>query len=151
MAAVQQMPSVPTGVPRQATVTNDVMDVREPEGPSSGSSAADPSLDASVPMSGLAIGSKFGSGPQRGDTRIAVIVYGRDQEEIVSVFAEVLGKPFCKRPNFEAISIADQERVIGIYADNAKTDIGSRNQDLVVAINAHCVSLGMPPDILGCA
>lgn len=146
MAAVQQMPSVPTVVPRQATVTSDVMDIREAEGPSSGPDAADATLDASVPMSGLAIGSKFGSGPQRGDTRIAVIVYGRDQEEIVSVFAEVLGKPFCKRPNFEAISIADRERVIGIYADNAKTDIGARNQDLVVAINAHCVSLGMPPD-----
>ncbi|CAK7204490.1 hypothetical protein SEUCBS139899_007247 [Sporothrix eucalyptigena] len=104
------------------------------------------SLDDSVPISGLAIGSKFGSGPQRGDTRIAVIVYGREQEEIVSVFAEVLGKPFCTRPNFESITIADKEQVIGIYADNAKADILSRNQELVVAINAHCVSQGMPPD-----
>ncbi|KJR81342.1 3-dehydroquinate dehydratase I [Sporothrix schenckii 1099-18] len=146
MAAVQQMPSVPTGVPRQAAAASDVLDIREAEGASSGSDTADTALDTPVGMSGLAIGSKFGSGPQRGDTRIVVIVYGRDQEEIISVFAEVLGKPYCKRPNFDAISIADKERVIGIYADNAKADIGSRNTDLVVAINAHCVSLGMPPD-----
>ncbi|KUI58577.1 Pentafunctional AROM polypeptide 2 [Cytospora mali] len=88
----------------------------------------------------------FGSGPQRGDTRIVVIVYGPGQHEIVSVFAEVLGKPHRSIEAFKEVNKVDQGLVVGIQADKARLDIAERDQQLVVAVNAHCVGLGMPPD-----
>ncbi|ORY65079.1 pentafunctional AROM polypeptide [Pseudomassariella vexata] len=97
-------------------------------------------------MSPAANGIKFGSGPQRGDTRIVVIVYGHGQEKIVSVFADVLGKPYRLVDGFQGVTSADQDMVIGVLAKKAVEDIATRNTALVVAINAHCVNLGMPPD-----
>jgi 3-dehydroquinate dehydratase-1 len=82
-----------------------------------------------------------------GDTRIVVIVYGKDQENIVSVFADVLGKPLRLAPRFSSVKEEDRGTVIGISDIDAKTDIGQRSRDLCVAINAHCVNLGMPPDL----
>lgn len=90
----------------------------------------------------------FGSGPQRGDTRIVVIVYGPGQENIVSVFAEVLGKSHRMIDAFGDINEVDQDLVVGVLADNAKIDVAQRDRRLVVAINAHCVNLGMPPDVV---
>lgn len=78
---------------------------------------------------------------------MVVIMYGPGQDKIVSVFAEVLGKQSRLRTGFNDVTPADSESVVGILADNAKADIASRNQGLVVAINAHCVNLGMPPDV----
>lgn len=92
---------------------------------------------------GVINGTKAGAG----DNRIVVIVYGQGQEKIVSVFADVLGKPYRLAPNFAAVGIEDHGRVIGIAACDAKVDISSRNTYLIVAINAHCVNLGMPPDL----
>ncbi|KAM0557058.1 hypothetical protein ACHAPJ_005321 [Fusarium lateritium] len=91
--------------------------------------------------------STFGGTPARGDTRIVVIVYGPGQEHIVSIFAEVLGTPCRIRNGFETVSAEDSGFVVGVAANEAKGDVTARNQDLVVAINTHCVNLGMPPDI----
>ncbi len=124
------------------------MDLGEADGiPDISRSSSAAHRDLSVSAPGLAISNRFGSGPQRGDTRIVVIIYGPGEVDIVSVFAEVLGKPFCLRPNFESITSADHDRVIGVSADNARTDIVSRDRGLVVAINAHCASRGMPPNL----
>lgn len=87
------------------------------------------------------------SEPQRGDTRIVVIMYGPGQEKIVAVFAEVLGKPLRMKSRFEDVTQEDQDWVIGVSAESAKDDIATRNRGLVVAINAHCTGLGMPPDV----
>lgn len=92
---------------------------------------------------GVIDGAKAG----HGDNRIVVIVHGEGQEKIVSVFADVLGKPYRLAESFSAVEIEDHGTVVGISARNAKTNIGSRNRFLMVAINAHCVDLGMPPDI----
>lgn len=89
----------------------------------------------------------YGSGPQRGDTRIVVIVHGAGQEKIVSVFADVLGKSHRFSEAFQDVSEIDRDLVVGIQADKAKRDIAHRNQAVVVAINAHCANLGMPPDV----
>ncbi|KAL2131502.1 hypothetical protein VTI74DRAFT_4944 [Chaetomium olivicolor] len=86
-------------------------------------------------------------GTKRGDTRIVVIMYGRGQEKIVAVFAEVLGKPSKTKGRFEDVTRDDQDWVIGIPAESAKVDIATRDKGLVVAINAHCTGLGMPPDV----
>jgi 3-dehydroquinate dehydratase-1 len=92
---------------------------------------------------GVINGTKAGTG----DTRIVVIVYGQGQEKIVSVFAEVLGKPYRLASGFSAVGSEDYGTVIGVVAHDAKADIRLRNHTLMVAINAHCVNLGMPPDL----
>lgn len=84
---------------------------------------------------------------QRGDARIVVIVHGQGQEAIVSVFADVLGKPFRLAPSFRSVVDEDHGTVIGVRTDDAKVDIRERNLERVVTIHAHCVDLGMPPDI----
>ncbi|KAK4191506.1 type I 3-dehydroquinase-domain-containing protein [Podospora australis] len=86
-------------------------------------------------------------GPQRGDTRIVVIIYGPGQETIVAVFAEVLGKPYQLKNGFQEVTHDDIDLVVGISSEKAKAGISSRNQKLLVTINAHCTSLGMPPDV----
>ncbi|KAH9900228.1 3-dehydroquinate dehydratase [Xylariomycetidae sp. FL2044] len=92
-------------------------------------------------------GKKSTGGLKRGDTRTAVIVYGPGQERIVSIFADVLGKPYRMADSFQGVTSAEQELVLGITIDSAKNDIASRDRAAVVAINAHCVNQGMPPDI----
>ncbi|CAK7267859.1 hypothetical protein SEPCBS119000_002765 [Sporothrix epigloea] len=148
MAAIQQMPPVSTGISRLGVipVTSESVPKMHDMGDIKLASDAATAVNLNCSLSGLAIENKSGIGPRKGDTRIAVVIYNRQHEEIVPVFAEVLGKPFCTRPSFQSITIADKGLVIGIDAENAKSDIISRNQELVVAINVHCTSLGMPPD-----
>ncbi|KAH6666744.1 type I 3-dehydroquinase-domain-containing protein [Halenospora varia] len=92
---------------------------------------------------GVINGTKAGAG----DTRIVVIVYGQAQEKVVSIFADVLGKPYRLANSFSSVGSEDHGTVIGIAACDAKHDISTRNKILMVAINAHCVNLGMPPDV----
>ncbi|KAI0543906.1 3-dehydroquinate dehydratase [Xylaria curta] len=87
-----------------------------------------------------------GSRLQRGDTRTAVIIYGPGQERIVSIFADVLGKPFRLADSFQGVLTTEQELVLGISADSARISMITRDRNAVVAINAHNVDLGMPPD-----
>lgn len=91
---------------------------------------------------GVINGSKAGAG----DPRIVVIVYGEAQEIIVSIFADVLGKPYRLAAGFTSVDNDDNGVVVGIAARDAKMDIRERDTGRVVAINAHCVNLGMPPD-----
>ncbi|KAJ3476945.1 hypothetical protein NLG97_g8975 [Lecanicillium saksenae] len=84
---------------------------------------------------------------QGGDPRIIVIVYGQGQEPIVSIFAEVLGKPSRLKSSFSDVTPADKDSVIGIPADAATNDIATRDQSFMVAINAHFINLGMPPNL----
>ncbi|ROT41437.1 pentafunctional AROM polypeptide [Sodiomyces alkalinus F11] len=132
MATVQQLSAGPT--PARPRSTNGTRD-------------GDMDVDSSPSPELSRTASKFGSEPQRGDPRIVVIIYGDGQDGIVSTFAEVLGKPLGLKSGFSEVSTADKGLVIGIQAGAAKNDIAARNKDLVVAINAHCVDLGMPPDV----
>ncbi|RDL37752.1 Aldolase [Venustampulla echinocandica] len=92
---------------------------------------------------GIINGTRAGTG----DSRVVVIVYGQGQEKIVAVFADVLGQPYRLAPDFSAVADEDHGTLIGIAASDAKVDILSRDKLLMVAINAHCVGLGMPPDV----
>lgn len=89
----------------------------------------------------------FCSALENGDARIAVIMFGAGQEHIVSIFAEVLGKPFKIKGGFQDVTAEERGFVVGVPAIKARADVDSRNHELVVAINAHCVHLGMPPDL----
>ncbi|KAL2178097.1 Dehydroquinase class I-like protein [Thermothelomyces heterothallicus CBS 202.75] len=132
MAAVQQLEPVPTPAARPQSIAD------SPFTNNGDTERASPPAQPGVSLC---------SEPQRGDTRIVVIMFGKGQEKIVSVFAEVLGKPSKMKPRFESITKDDQDWVIGIPADSAKDDIATRDRGLVVAINAHCTGLGMPPDV----
>ena len=92
-------------------------------------------------------GVSLGGAPQKGDDRIVAIVFGAGQESIVFEFAEVLGKSYRIRGGFKEVAVEERGFVVGVPAQNARSDIEGRDHDLVVTINAHCVSLGMPPDI----
>lgn len=91
--------------------------------------------------------SSFGGTPVTGDTRIVVIIFGHGQDRIVSEFAEVLGVPFRSRDSFNQVTVDDRGFVVGIAASMAVGDVATRDRELVVAVNAHCVNLGMPPDL----
>lgn len=148
MAAVQQPePSpAPIGV-RSAVLAGEISSIVQ-----------DSSDDVEMDLSGTAATTTMspppfltsmsqGSQPQRGDTRIVVIIYSPGQEKIVSVFAEVLGKTHRLIEAFGKVSDADQGLVVGIQAERALVDIAARDRSLVVAIHAHCVNLGMPPNV----
>jgi 3-dehydroquinate dehydratase-1 len=130
MAAVQHIEPVRT--------------LARPQSRNGGAFTKDVDMDA-APFA-LGPGTPLCSEPRRGDTRIVIIMYGHGQEKIVGVFAEVLGKPFRMKSRFEDVGQEDRDWVIGLSAENAKADIATRNRGLVVAINAHCTGLGMPPD-----
>ncbi|KAG8427460.1 hypothetical protein J3459_006638 [Metarhizium acridum] len=84
--------------------------------------------------------------PEEGDKRIAVVIFGQGQERVVSTVAEVLSKPFKLASSFKNVTSDDHRFVVGISATDAKRDIADRNKELLVAVNTHCVTLGMPPD-----
>jgi 3-dehydroquinate dehydratase-1 len=84
--------------------------------------------------------------PEEGDRRIAVIIFGQGQERVVSIVAEVLGKPFRLKGSFKEVTSEEHGFVVGIPATDAKSDLADRDKELVVAVNTHCVTLGMPPD-----
>ncbi|KAI0453455.1 3-dehydroquinate dehydratase [Xylaria acuta] len=102
-------------------------------------------IDSKAPSSTMG-DVKTSSRLQRGDARTAVIVYSPDQEKIVSIFADVLGKPFRLADSFQGVVATEQELVLGISADNARISMATRDRNAVVAIHAHNVDLGMPPD-----
>lgn len=109
--------------------------------------ASDSEMDTSSRSPPIITTTTYGSGPQRGDTRIVAIIYGPGQDQIVSIFAEILGKSHRLIEAFKEVNEVDQGLVVGIEAEKAKVDIAERNSHLVVAINTHCVNLGMPPDV----
>lgn len=139
MAAVQQLLASPSPSPGPMPPP--------PNGLNGAPAAIAMEIDRTSQSPVMLNGTSFGGAPQTGDGRIVVIVYGPGQESIVSVFAEVLGKPSRLKQDFNDVTAEERGYVIGLQAQAAKVDIEARNKELVVAINAHCVGLGMPPDL----
>lgn len=136
MAAVQQLLASPVPSPGP---TNSNGHVARPD-----SMEVDTERSSESPlMSDTAF---FGDSLQKGDERIVTIIYGPGQDKIVAEVADVLGKQWQMRQTFAQIASQDRDIVIGLPASEAKADIQSRDRNLIVAINAHCVQLGMPPD-----
>ncbi|KAJ4864334.1 type I 3-dehydroquinase domain-containing protein [Trichoderma breve] len=137
MAAVQQLLASPSPAPAPVS-SQRINDTSASADMEIDSTSNDPVMIDSGLMKGA---------PQTGDSRIAVIVYGQGQENVVSVFAEVLGKPVKLKRSFKDVDHEDEGFVIGLALQEAKQDVEDRDQQLLVAINAHCVNLGMPPDL----
>ena len=143
MAAVEHFSAgaAPVPAPPPPTTTNGSSHANGGPGVDSHSHATD------IPdASNAGIQGKCCSRPQQGDKRIVVVVYNQGQDKITSIFANVLGKPFRLRNAFADVNDADRGHVIGIPDSAAKADVDARDRALIVAINAHCVDLGMPPD-----
>ncbi|UKZ46721.1 hypothetical protein TrVGV298_000928 [Trichoderma virens] len=136
MAAVQQLLASPSPAP--APVSSHHINT---------SASADMELDSASNDPVMIDSGLMKGAPQTGDSRIAVIVYGQGQEHVVSTFAEVLGKPVKLKRQFKDVDHEDEGFVIGLALQEAKNDVEERDQQLLVAINAHCVNLGMPPDL----
>jgi 3-dehydroquinate dehydratase I len=139
MATVQRLVSMPTPTPPAVSRTLPVAATEAL------TTSNDERRQDGVPLPDT--GSVRGMSPRKGDTRIVAIVHGREQGDIAAVFAEVLGKPLRTRSRFGDITAADEGTVVSIAANSATSDIASRSRDMVVAVNAHCVELGMPPDV----
>jgi len=137
MATVQQIQHAPSHTARPLSISGGLLVKPDIE------MVLDRQHDSASPAIN---GASTSSGLKRGDKRTAVIIYGPGQEQIVSLFADVLGKPYKLVGSFQGISSVEQEVVLGLTANDAKIDISLRNKTAVVAINAHCVRLGMPPD-----
>lgn len=134
MAAVQQLLASPAASPAPPNGYNGRHDI-------------DMEVDRSSESPLMSDAAFFGDALQKGDQRIVTVIYGTGQEKIVYEVADVLGKPCQLRQTFSQVSEQDRDVVIGLAASEAKADIEERNKSLVVAINAHCVELGMPPDL----
>lgn len=104
------------------------------------------SLPKPAAQSKITDGEWNGAKTGREDVRTVVIVFGREQESILSVFADVLGKPYRLAPCFAEVDWTDTGTVIGIAADDARIDISSRDKIRIVVIHGHCINMGMPPD-----
>ncbi|EHK26542.1 uncharacterized protein TRIVIDRAFT_52473 [Trichoderma virens Gv29-8] len=129
MAAVQQLLASPSPAP--APVSSHHINT---------SASADMELDSASNDPVMIDSGLMKGAPQTGDSRIAVIVYGQGQEHVVSTFAEVLGKPVKLKRQFKDVDHEDEGFVIGLALQEAKNDVEERDQQLLVAINAHCIS-----------
>ncbi|PTB78037.1 type I 3-dehydrogenase-like protein [Trichoderma longibrachiatum ATCC 18648] len=131
MAAVQQLLASPSPAP--APVSSQHIN--------NGSAAANMEEPGAIDNDQVIIDSGLMKGaPQPGDSRIVVIIYGQGQEHVVSVFAEVLGKPVKLKRQFRDVDHDDEGFVIGLALEDAQRDVEDRDQQLLVAINAHCIS-----------
>lgn len=132
MATVQPLTQVPISAHQPGT---------------NGTSASEVAMEVDSEVSPLnPNGVQASSGLRRGDTRTAIIIYGPGQETIVSTFADVLGKPFRIADSFQGVVAAEQDLVLGISVESARISIATRDRKAMVAIHAHNVDLGMPPD-----
>ncbi|KAG5984646.1 hypothetical protein E4U55_003867 [Claviceps digitariae] len=135
MAAVQQLLASPSPSPRPSS--NGFNPTH-----SHGTFGTDRASQSPVMLHGRSLR----GAPEEGDRRIAAIIYNREQQRVVTIVAEVLGKPFKFKQSFQDITTHEHGFVVGIPADQALASIEDRDKQLVVAVNTHCTTLGMPPD-----
>lgn len=134
MAAVQQLLASPSPSP-----------AAQPSGFNANTAASGVGTDSTSHSPFLLHGRSLRGAPEEGDRRIAVIVFGHGQERVLSLVAEVLGKPFKLKRSFQDVKDEDDGFVVGIPAADAAASIADRDRQQVVAVNTHCVTMGMPP------
>ncbi|KAJ5179720.1 hypothetical protein N7492_002930 [Penicillium capsulatum] len=75
-----------------------------------------------------------------------VIVYGRGQEQIVHMVAEVLGKPWTIETSLDTLANANDVVVVGILASELDQRFSGCNRNAFVLINTHSVEDGSAPE-----
>ncbi|KZZ94367.1 Aldolase-type TIM barrel [Moelleriella libera RCEF 2490] len=135
MAAVQKMPA-----------TSSFGSAPLPKGFAATGGAGKTKSEGIAPDPVMLHGRSLRGAPEHGDARIAVIIFDQGQERVLTIAAEVLGKPFILKTSFRDVTIDERGLVVGIQASDAKATIEERDKELVVAVNTHCPALGVPPD-----
>ncbi|KAB8228465.1 uncharacterized protein BDW43DRAFT_303833 [Aspergillus alliaceus] len=79
-------------------------------------------------------------------SRAVVIVYGPNQETIVQVVAEILGKPWTTEPSLSTLGRGSTAVVIGILADELGRSLNGCEKPTGILVNTHCVDDGSFPD-----
>ncbi|KAI9923991.1 hypothetical protein MW887_007449 [Aspergillus wentii] len=77
--------------------------------------------------------------------RTVVIVYGPEQENIVQVVAEVLGKPWTTETSLATLVSGSAAVVVGILAHDLTRSLEGCDKSSLILINTHCVDDGSAP------
>ncbi|KAJ6169570.1 hypothetical protein N7497_002413 [Penicillium chrysogenum] len=75
-----------------------------------------------------------------------VIIYGQDQEHIVRLVAEVLGKPWTTDASLGMLARANYAAVVGILAHDLARSLEGCERSSLVLVNTYCVENGSTPD-----
>ncbi|KAJ5144038.1 uncharacterized protein N7515_002825 [Penicillium bovifimosum] len=81
-------------------------------------------------------------------TRTVVIVYGHNQQHIVQLVAEVLGKPWTTETSLGTLARASNAAVAGILAHDLAPSLQGCERSSLVLVNTYCVEDGSAPDDL---
>ncbi|KAI9376542.1 type I 3-dehydroquinase-domain-containing protein [Aspergillus egyptiacus] len=79
-------------------------------------------------------------------SRTVVTVYGRGQERIVQVVADILGKPWTTETSLSALGRGSGAVVVGILATDLGGSLAGRDRSAYMLVNMHCVDDGSFPD-----
>lgn len=75
-----------------------------------------------------------------------VIVYGRGQEHIVHMAAEILGKSWTTEPPLDTLEKANDVVVAGVLAPELDRRLPGCDRSTYILINTHCVEDGSAPE-----
>ncbi|KAE8337622.1 hypothetical protein BDV24DRAFT_177371 [Aspergillus arachidicola] len=79
-------------------------------------------------------------------SRAVAIVYGPNQDTIVQVVAEILGKPWTTESSLSTLGRGSNAVVTGILADDLSRTLEGCEKPTSIVINTHCVDDGSFPD-----
>ncbi|KAJ5474683.1 Aldolase-type TIM barrel [Penicillium sp. IBT 31633x] len=79
-------------------------------------------------------------------TGMVVIIYGQNQQHIVQLVAEVLGKPWTTGTSLGTLARASDAVVAGVLAPDLTRSLQGCERSSLVVINAHCVEDGSAPE-----
>lgn len=82
----------------------------------------------------------------RPPTNTIVIVFGPNQEHIVHMVAEVLGKPWTTETSLATLNRVGDVVVVGVWAQNLYSSLEGCDRSSLVIINTHCVEDGSAPE-----
>ncbi|KAJ6179249.1 hypothetical protein N7519_009710 [Penicillium mononematosum] len=75
-----------------------------------------------------------------------VIIYGQNQEHIVQLVAEVLGKPWTTDASLGMLARANDAVVVGILAHDLAGSLQGCERSCLILVNTYCVENGSAPD-----
>ncbi|KAI3114877.1 hypothetical protein CBS147333_2032 [Penicillium roqueforti] len=78
--------------------------------------------------------------------RTVVIIYGQNQEHIVQLVAEILGKPWTTDESLGMLARASNALVVGILAHDLARSLQGCERSSLVLVNTYCVEDGSAPE-----
>lgn len=143
---------MPTALPPMATPLLDettVVPLPHP-GPPTNNNAATSTLNISTIVDPPAPPTTHTNGTtvssSRPPTSTVVIVFGPNQEHIVHMVAEVLGKPWTTETSLATLNRVGDVIVVGVWAQNLHRSLEGCDRSSLVVINTHCVEDGSAPE-----